>query len=274
VSLVALCSALVLLCSAASASAATVTVGQSNVNPTDAVGLNVGYVEEASQGNAYTFTSAGTVASFDTRAYNIQDPFAAASATAVIYRPISGGQFTIVARSNPKSLGAAGVLSSGTFTPAATVQAGDVLGLETTGYVRALYFFNGGPPDAVRYYGQTYAPTGGTQSTSTPFSYRVSVSVPLVTGPNVTSCVLSSVRRKGSPGFAGNFDQGDVTVAATLGLQSISNVQVTNGAVSVPSFSAGTRAPVIVTTTKSTQGQLTRFSFVANDSGGGTKFCA
>jgi hypothetical protein len=88
-------------------------------------------------------------------------------------------------------------------------------------------------------------------------------------GPSPTSCVLSAIRRNG-PG--GN-DQADVTVSAANGLETIHNVQVANGAVSVPTFAEGTTAPVIVTTTKSTQGLITRFSFDATDALGRVKHC-
>jgi hypothetical protein len=125
------------------------------------------------------------------------------------------------------------------------------------------------------YYFGPFAPLGTPQTTAgTITGWRVSLSVPLVTGPGGTTCVQSAVRRAGSAGFAGAFDQSDVTVTASNGLQSIGNVVVSNGAVSVPAFAPGTTAPVIVTTTKNTQGLITRFSFDATDAGAGIKHCA
>jgi hypothetical protein len=153
------------------------------------------------------------------------------------------------------------------------VQAGDLLGLETTSST-VLHTLATTAADSRAQYNAPFAAVGGNQAAAGPFSgYRVSVSVPFVAA-GVTTCVLSAVRRAGSPGFAGGFDQGDVTVTASAGLQSISNVQVTNGAVTAPTFTPGTTAPVIVTTTKSTQGLITRFSFDATDAGAVTKHCA
>jgi hypothetical protein len=85
--------------------------------------------------------------------------------------------------------------------------------------------------------------------------------------PGPTTCSVTAVR-PGPP------IQGDVTVLAPAGLKSIQDVQVTNGSVSVPDIVPGVKTPVIVTATKTDQGQETRFSFNALNLNDESKFCA
>jgi hypothetical protein len=108
-------------------------------------------------------------------------------------------------------------------------------------------------------------------------SYRLHVSgaTQQVAPPADTTpptCFVSAVRRPGPSGR----DEMDVTVQDTgSGLAAITNVQITNGSVSTnPSpVPAGTTAPVVVTATKSVQGQPTSWSFDAVDVAGNLKHC-
>ena len=84
------------------------------------------------------------------------------------------------------------------------------------------------------------------------------------------TCSQTAVRRAA----AGGNDQADVTVKAPAGLKKIDNIVVQNGSVNVPTFTAGTSDPVIVTTTKNTQGLITRYSFDVTDVNGTVKHCA
>jgi hypothetical protein len=71
------------------------------------------------------------------------------------------------------------------------------------------------------------------------------------------TCKVVAVRRPGPSGH----DEMDAQVQDLVsGLKAISNITVTNGTVSVSSFTPGTKAPVIVTAVKTTQGQPTSFS--------------
>jgi hypothetical protein len=83
-------------------------------------------------------------------------------------------------------------------------------------------------------------------------------------------CLLTAINRFGPSGQ----DTANVTVDETSGLQSITNVNVTNAAVSVPTFTPGTTAPVVVTATKSAQGVISHFSFHVIDSSGTDTSCS
>lgn len=105
---------------------------------------------------------------------------------------------------------------------------------------------------------------------------------PIATGSPITgmtarlevtppSCKVVAVRRPGPSGR----DEMDVQVQdAGSGLKAITNVSVTNGVLSYPVFTPGTRSPIIVTAIKTTQGQPTSFSFDAVDMAGNIKHCA
>jgi hypothetical protein len=81
------------------------------------------------------------------------------------------------------------------------------------------------------------------------------------------TCVVTAVRR-------GNPQQQDVTVTDTgSGLDSITNVVVSNGTVAIPPFTSGTTNGVVVTATKTDQTKKTRWSFDATDKAGNTKHC-
>jgi hypothetical protein len=93
---------------------------------------------------------------------------------------------------------------------------------------------------------------------------------------NVTApptCTVTAIRRAGQGGYGGAYDQEDVTVQAPGGLASISNVVITNGSFAIPGFAPGTTASVVVTATKSTQGQLTYWHFDVTDNAGRIVHC-
>jgi hypothetical protein len=66
----------------------------------------------------------------------------------------------------------------------------------------------------------------------------------------------------------------DVTVQASAGLASITNIQTSNATVKVASFTAGTTAPVVVVATKKNQNLGASWSFVATDVNGQQHLCS
>jgi hypothetical protein len=144
-----------------------------------------------------------------------------------------------------------------------------------------------------------------TASSGLPVSYTVVSGPCTVSGAtlhhsSVGSCVVAA-SQAGSPGYAaapvvtqtitvkadavttctvtstvvGPPAKQEVTVQNTAsGLSAITNVAIVNGTVSVPSFTAGTTAPVVVTATKSNQSLKTSWSFAAADVAGNVKQCA
>jgi hypothetical protein len=122
----------------------------------------------------------------------------------------------------------------------------------------------------------------GCHAPGNPLQPSVSSSVltipPAVTGLTLTlecasnpppslSCVVTGLR-------AGPPAQQDVTVVAAGGLARISNIQITNGTVSVPSFIQGTTGAVVITATKTNQSQRTTWSFDATDTLGNLHHCS
>jgi hypothetical protein len=85
-----------------------------------------------------------------------------------------------------------------------------------------------------------------------------------------TTCAMTAVRR----GVAGGKDQADIAVTSPGGLAAINNAQISNGSLTVPTFTPGVKTPVVVTATKADEAGLTRFSFNALNLAGDTKFCA
>lgn len=85
--------------------------------------------------------------------------------------------------------------------------------------------------------------------------------------PPALSCTVTAVR-VGPPA------QQDVTVTAAGGLARISNIQITNGTVSVPAFIQGTTGHVVLTATKTNQSLKTVWSFDATDTLGNTHHCS
>jgi len=73
--------------------------------------------------------------------------------------------------------------------------------------------------------------------------------------------------------IAGPPKQQQVTVRSAAGLASISDITVVNGTVSVPPFTPGTTAPVVLTATKTDQAQGTTWHFVAHDILGNSHLC-
>jgi hypothetical protein len=88
-----------------------------------------------------------------------------------------------------------------------------------------------------------------------------------VTAPATITCVVTGL-------IAGPPKQQQVTVTASAGLASITQVQITNGTVSVAPFTTGTTGPVVVTATKTDQSQTTSWDFVATDVLGNSQYCA
>ncbi|MEJ7583172.1 MAG: choice-of-anchor L domain-containing protein [Acidimicrobiales bacterium] len=81
-----------------------------------------------------------------------------------------------------------------------------------------------------------------------------------------TSCVVTAVRQ-GPPA------QQDVTVRDLDGIASITNVNVINGTVAVPAFTAGVKTPIVLTATKTDQTKKTFWEFDVTDSKGVKKHC-
>jgi hypothetical protein len=81
-----------------------------------------------------------------------------------------------------------------------------------------------------------------------------------------TTCVVTALR-DGPP------KQQDVTVRDPNGLDSITNIHVANGTVSVPPFTPGTTTPVVVTATKADATMTTFWEFDAVDSLGNVHHC-
>jgi hypothetical protein len=86
------------------------------------------------------------------------------------------------------------------------------------------------------------------------------------------TCAVTAVLRAGQGG-TGSLDEEQVTVQAPDGLESISNVEISNGFVEWPDFSPGTTSPVVVTATKVAAGSPTIWSFDATDELGQTTYC-
>lgn len=116
--------------------------------------------------------------------------------------------------------------------------------------------------------GDGYASAGTAQVT---FTVAGSVS-PSAPAPGV-SCPLTAVYRVGQNGFTGTHDQATVSVSDPNGIAAIGDVFVSNGSVSVPTFTPGNNGPILVTATKATQGQLTVFWFNVTDDFGQTTQC-
>ena len=81
-----------------------------------------------------------------------------------------------------------------------------------------------------------------------------------------TTCVVTALREGPPP-------QQDVTVGDANGLDSIININITNGTVSVPEFTPGTTSPVVVTATKADPAMGTFWEFDTVDSLGNVHHC-
>ncbi|MEJ7584788.1 MAG: Ig-like domain-containing protein [Acidimicrobiales bacterium] len=88
----------------------------------------------------------------------------------------------------------------------------------------------------------------------------------VASGNSPTTCVVTAVR-------AGPPKQQDVTVRDLDGIASITNVNVINGTVAVPSFAPGIKTPIVLTATKTNQTQRTFWEFDVTDSKGVKKHC-
>jgi hypothetical protein len=87
------------------------------------------------------------------------------------------------------------------------------------------------------------------------------------------SCDVVATLRPGQNGFTGNLAEQEVGVQAPGGLESISNVEISDGVVYWPDFTPGTTSTVIVTAIKTTSGVATSWSFDAVDEWGQTTYC-
>jgi len=87
------------------------------------------------------------------------------------------------------------------------------------------------------------------------------------TVPATITCVVTGL-------IAGPPKQQQVTVTASAGLASITQIQITNGTVSVAPFTPGTTGPVVITATKTDQSATTSWDFVATDILGNSQYCA
>jgi hypothetical protein len=105
-------------------------------------------------------------------------------------------------------------------------------------------------------------PPGGNAPLSSPTSPLTPV------GPTITCTVTSTQYPPAVPQA-----QQQVTLQAAAGLESVYDIQATNGAVSVPAYTPGTTNPVVITATKSTAGVGTSWSFYASDINGQVKYC-
>ena len=90
-------------------------------------------------------------------------------------------------------------------------------------------------------------------------------------GDQGPSCTVAAILRAGQGNYAQNFDEELVIVDdGTIGLTSLTNVQITNGQVAWQQFAPGTPGPIVVVAVKAFQGQLTTWSFDATDASGTT----
>ncbi len=103
-----------------------------------------------------------------------------------------------------------------------------------------------------------------TTTTTEPSTTTTSTTV----APAGPTCVVTAL-------IAGPPEQEQVTVTDTgSGLASITNIEITNGTVSVAPFTPGTTGPVVVTATKTDQTMQTVWSFDATNVAGVTTHCA
>ncbi len=87
------------------------------------------------------------------------------------------------------------------------------------------------------------------------------------------TCAIAAVLRVGEGNYTGSLDEEEVSVQAPGGLQSISNVEISNGFVEWPDFAPGTTSTITVTAVKATEGVVTNWSFDAVDGLGQTTYC-
>ena len=84
------------------------------------------------------------------------------------------------------------------------------------------------------------------------------------------TCAAVATRRNGPSGH----DEQDVSTQDTgSGLEAIFNQAITNGSISVPTFTVGRTTPLVITATKTDQSLKTRWSFTARDWAGNTTNC-
>jgi hypothetical protein len=267
---------------AAAPAAHAATIGDSSFAPSGGTNGSASYFNSAAPASGYTIPSDGSLTSWSTRAFagNTQTQ----AVRAIVFRTVDVNRVQVVGRSDVLALpNTAGVPPAtprtGTFPSPLPVQAGDILGIEITGPPSGNAFVmragqaatyetkivNGSPAVGV----PAATSPGGTGSFS---GWQVNVAAEFAPGPvgPPPTCSLTAVRKA----LPGGFDQADATVKATAGLKSITPPVVVNGAATVPTFTPGTTAPVVVTVTKATQGILTRFWFNAVDTANRSTFCA
>jgi hypothetical protein len=255
-------------------SASAFFVGTDNVPVASGAFPPVGIAQNPGTTFAAVFPFDGTVTSWSTRAWGGD---AGTTASAVILRSSGTGGYTVVARGDPIGpLPATSQVTSGTFAGAgAPVLAGDVVALDikdSTSPATGVNTYSVEPGShSMTFFFGGFGAVGSTAPTNTSSLGSLQVSVRAVTtGTSTTTCTQTAVRRNGP----GGHDQADVTVKATGGLGKINNMSVTNGSVTVPNFVEATPNPVVVTTSKNTQGLITRYSFDAVDTQGAVKRCA
>jgi hypothetical protein len=264
------------LLSIGAGSAGAFTIGDASVpvSSTSTAFPPFGLAQTTSATSSGVFRFAGTVSTFSTRAYGGD---ATTVTTVVILRPNGAGGYTVAARSPAITLPATTQLTTGSFPGGQPVLANDLLALDvkdpTPPSAPVLSYAGRSISDtAPLFLGGGFGAIGSTApNPATPGGFLVVSLSAEETGSSTTTCTQTAVRRNSG---LGAHDQSDVTVSNPGGLVSIINTQVTNGAVTVPTFAPGTTGPVIVTTTKATQGVVTRFSFDANDTQASLKHCA
>jgi hypothetical protein len=258
----------------ATSASADITVGDAVVPTTAATYSSpVAFGNVTSQSISGTFPAAGTVTTFSTRAFGGAGVQAQAN---VLRRAGTTGPYTVIAKSNLVGLPSSAQLTSGAFPAGTAVLAGDLLSIDFPNVSGARFIvpnaFRGGGNLFDQFGPGGFGAVGSTTPTPTRFDGPVVSVEAQVSGTPTTTCTLTAIRRA-SP-TNGPKDKADVTVTATGGLTTIDNVVVSNGSVTVPTFIAPTTNPVIVTTSKATQGTTTSFSFDAHDKQGTTKHCA
>jgi hypothetical protein len=113
----------------------------------------------------------------------------------------------------------------------------------------------------------------GTSLTLNPLGFDPGMGVPTdslgfaIFGLDISTTCAVTALRDGPP------KQQDVTVQDVNGLQSIININITNGTVNVPTFTPGTTSPVVVTATKTDPDLGTFWEFDAVDSLGNVHHC-
>jgi hypothetical protein len=136
---------------------------------------------------------------------------------------------------------------------------------------------NGGDTVSIEIQGVTTPSSAGSQSvTVSTSSDSADTTGYTLLAPGSTPapvCAVTGIERAGQNGFAGAYDEEQVTIDAPAGLASVNHINHVNGSYQYPVVLAGTTAPFVITAIKAVEGQMTVWSFDVNDQGGQTTYC-